>query len=94
MLERFIKTSNYINEQAEEQLKNLCKKQNLNYTQVRKETHLSSLMEGLYIKVETETQVTERYKYVRAEFIKHIQQNEHWQNQIAISNQLIKNNNY
>jgi hypothetical protein len=46
-------------------------------------------MEGLYIKVEEDGIVQERYKYVRASFLTTILQSEtHWLNRPIIPNQL------
>lgn len=42
---------------------------NLDPDRVRRETDLSDLMEGLYIKVEADGAVRARYKYVRADFL-------------------------
>ena len=54
-----------------------------------KETDLSGLMEGLYIKVEENGQVANRMKYVRAEFLQCVDLSEtHWIDRPIIPNQL------
>jgi hypothetical protein len=54
-----------------------------------RETDQSDLMEGLYIKVEEDGIVSERYKYVRADFLTAVFQAEgHWLNRQIIPNQL------
>jgi len=47
-----------------------------------------NLMEGLYLRTETETGVTGRAKMVRPEFVEKIKQSEHWQHQVMVPNQL------
>jgi hypothetical protein len=54
-----------------------------------RETDRSNLMEGLYIKVEENDIVTERYKYVRADFLTAVLESEgHWLNRKIVPNQL------
>ncbi|HLO84435.1 MAG TPA: RNA ligase family protein [Nostocaceae cyanobacterium] len=67
----------------------LCQAQSLDVERSLKQTDQSGLMEGLYIKVETENTVTARYKYVRSSFLTTIQQSDgHWLNRPIIPNQL------
>jgi hypothetical protein len=52
-------------------------------------TDTSGLMEGLYLKLENTDYVVQRYKLIRPEFIRFIQQQAtHWQKQAVIKNQL------
>ena len=54
-----------------------------------KETDLSGMMEGLYIKIEEDGCVTDRMKYVRAEFLQCVDFSEiHWIDKPIIPNQL------
>ena len=50
-----------------------------------------NLMEGLYLRTESETSVTGRGKMVRPEFIEKVKQSEHWQHQAMIPNRLAPN---
>jgi hypothetical protein len=57
--------------------------------QIWKETDSSDRMEGLYIKVEEEGQVVERYKWVRASFLTSVfDSGSHWLKRPIIPNQL------
>lgn len=56
---------------------------------VRQETDPSELMEGLYIKVEEDGKVVERYKYVRASFLNSVvESGSHWLQRPIVPNQL------
>lgn len=46
------------------------------------------LMEGLYVRTESDRKVTARAKLVRPEFIEKINQSSHWQHQVMVPNQL------
>ncbi len=61
--------SHFISDDHFTRLHMLCKEKNLDVAQVVKETDPGTLMEGLYIKVEEEGVVKERYKYVRTSFL-------------------------
>lgn len=50
-------------------LRQLCAAQGLDSDRALAQTNCSALMEGLYIKVESENWKEERYKYVRADFL-------------------------
>ncbi|MBP2653468.1 MAG: ATP-dependent ligase [Firmicutes bacterium] len=81
--------SNFISGTAVEKLKAVCSRRGLDVTQVLHETNVESLMEGLYIKVEEDGAVKERYKYVRASFLTKILDSEsHWLNRPIIPNML------
>ena len=49
---------------------------------------LDNLVEGLYLRIEAEGQVTGRAKLVRPEFIERVKQSEHWQHQALVPNLL------
>ncbi|MFO0824501.1 MAG: hypothetical protein U0792_15525 [Gemmataceae bacterium] len=53
-----------------------------------KQTDVSGLMEGLYIKVEENGAVTGRYKFVRPEFLQTVMSDGHWQDRPLIPNRL------
>lgn len=53
-----------------------------------KQTDLSGLMEGLYVKVEEDGAVTGRYKFVRPEFLQTVMADGHWQDRPLIPNRL------
>ncbi|MFG5383008.1 RNA ligase family protein [Yoonia sp. R2-816] len=56
---------------------------------VARQTEDSDLAEGLYIKVEPAGSVTERFKYVRHDFLQAIEASEgHWQDRPILPNQL------
>jgi hypothetical protein len=55
----------------------------------QRQTDNSDLSEGLYIKVEAEGQVLERYKLVRASFLQSVSDSgSHWMDRPIIPNQL------
>lgn len=85
----FVTQSYFINEQQTERLKTACEEQNLKTEEVIRETDLSQLMEGLYIKVETNDEVLERYKWVRHDFLQTaLNSGSHWHDRPIIPNQL------
>jgi ATP-dependent RNA circularization protein (DNA/RNA ligase family) len=56
---------------------------------VRRQTDGSDLSEGLYLKVEVEGRVVERYKFVRASFLQAVSDSgSHWMDRPIIPNQL------
>ena len=70
-------------------LRELCEDRGLDAERVLQETDPSTTMEGLYIKVEEEGIVKERYKYVRASFLTTVvQSGSHWLERPIIPNQL------
>lgn len=78
-LVEMIGTSHFISEGHLERLHMLCQERGLNVVQALKETDRSSLMEGLYLKVEEDGIVRERYKYVRQSFLQTVFDSEsHW----------------
>ncbi len=53
-----------------------------------RQTDPSGLMEGLYVKVEDAGVVTERYKFVRRDFVQKQLEEGHWQDRPIVPNQL------
>ncbi len=81
--------SAFISDKAPMRLEEYCIKQNLDFDKVRNETDLLGIMEGIYIKVEDEYTVIERYKYVRNSFKTQVADSEtHWLDRPIIENQL------
>lgn len=84
-----LQQSHFISSGHIDRLRELCLEQGLNVDLAIQQTNQSSLMEGLYIKVETPELTIARYKYVRADFLTTILQSEsHWLNRPIIPNQL------
>lgn len=82
-------SSFFIQEGHLEQLRKLCENMGLDADRALSETDPSQVMEGLYIKVEEDGVVKERYKYVRASFLTTmLQSNSHWLTRPIIPNQL------
>jgi hypothetical protein len=72
-----------------ERLRVAASARGLDPEQALRESDLSGLMEGLYIKVEKDGAVVERYKYVRAGFLQTVFDSEsHWMDRPLIPNQL------
>ena len=89
-LYNFVGNSYFISDEHKEKLSNLAKSQGLDSDKILNETDLSGLMEGLYIKVEEDGVVKERYKFVRNEFLQTVSDSEtHWLDRPIIPNQLV-----
>ena len=81
--------SNFISETFDVSLVKEINKLNLNKDKIFNETDMSGLMEGLYIKVEEDGIVKERYKFVRHGFLQVVCDSEtHWLDRPIIPNQL------
>ena len=79
--------SHFISEQHLERLRTHCQEKGLDAAQVLRETDSSHLMEGLYIKIEEQGIVQERYKYVRKSFLQTVFDSEtHWLDRPLLSN--------
>jgi hypothetical protein len=88
-LTAFIDKSNFISANHNSKLKTICSENGLSLEQVLKETDNSNIMEGLYIKVEEDGEVKERYKYVRSSFLTNILNSEtHWLDRPIVPNVL------
>lgn len=83
-LTKLVSRSNYI---TSHQIDSLREMVGARFEQVLKETDVSGLMEGLYIKIETEGEIVGRYKYIRKEFIEMIlASGSHWANRQIVQN--------
>jgi len=72
-----------------EQLRQQCAHLGIDPELATRETDPTTLMEGLYIKVEEDGTVTERYKYVRAGFLQTVfDAGSHWLDRPIVPNQL------
>ena len=88
-LTSLIGPSHFISANHLETLRSTCQEKLLDPHQVLKETDQSQLMEGLYIKVEEDGIVKERYKYVRSSFLQAVFDSEsHWQDRPILPNRL------
>ena len=87
----YLGNSNYITENHIEALKSLAEKQGLDVERQVRETDPSLTMEGLYIKVEENGEVTKRVKFVRPSFYQCVNESgSHWQKRPIIPNQLAR----
>lgn len=88
----FIDNSHYIEPGHLEQLRQVCQEKGLDAERAIAQTDRTSLMEGLYIKVEEDQTVIARYKYVRPSFLTTMLQSDgHWLNRPIIPNLLRPN---
>lgn len=83
--------SNFISDSHIENLVNTAITLGLDPERAKMETDLGTTMEGLYIKVESETEVEERLKYVRYSFLQTVfESSTHWLDRPIIPNKLSK----
>lgn len=88
-LTQLLTQSHYIQPGHLARFRQVCEERGLDVERSLSQTDPSSLMEGLYIKVEEEGIVKERYKYVRASFLTTIKESDgHWLNRPIIPNLL------
>lgn len=86
---KLIGHSNYISDHHIDTLRDVAKRHKLDQEQQVSETDASGTMEGLYIKLEEDGIVKERFKFVRLEFVQAIiQSNSHWLSRPILPNQL------
>jgi hypothetical protein len=86
-LKKLIGPSHFIKQDQKELLTRLCAERELDIARTLKETDTSGIMEGLYIKVEEEGVVKERYKYVRGGFLQAVFASEsHWMDRPILPN--------
>ncbi len=84
---QLLRKSHYQTPQHLERFQQICQEKGLDVERSLKQTDLSDVMEGLYIKVEPDHTVEARYKYVRSSFLTTIQQSDgHWLNRPIIPN--------
>lgn len=88
-LPRFVGKSHFKTSEHRERLRSVANKHKIDPDQAAQQTDLSDFMEGLYIKVEEAGQVTQRLKFVRADFLTRLVQSEsHWLDRPILPNQL------
>lgn len=88
-LHRLVGPSAFTTEALAENLRAVCERYAIDFEQVARQTDLSGVMEGLYLKVESDSVVRERLKFVRPDFVTRIVQSEtHWQDRPIVPNQL------
>ena len=86
---RLLTKSNYITDEHVQNLREECNKLGLDAERQLRETDLSDLMEGLYIKIEENGEVVDRMKYVRASFLKTVDAwGTHWLERPIVPNRL------
>ena len=86
---KFLGRSRYVTGNQRQNLWDTADKLGLDPERSCKDTELSGMMEGLYIKVEKDGQVVDRMKYVRAAFLQCVDFSEtHWIDKPIIPNQL------
>lgn len=89
MLKKLVGPSHFIKQDQKQRLRELCAERGLDSVRALKESDTSGLMEGLYIKVEEEGAVKERYKYVRGGFLQAVFDSEsHWMDRPILPNAL------
>lgn len=88
-LQSLVGKSHFIASGHCQQLRETACAQGLDAERALRETDLSGLMEGLYIKVEAQGIVTERYKHVRSGFLQAVLDSaDHWLNRPLLPNRL------
>jgi hypothetical protein len=81
--------SHFISADHAESLRDACEKAGQDFARVQEQTDMTGLMEGLYIKVEEDGQVKQRYKFVREDFVNKITEgDEHHLNRPVVPNLL------
>ncbi|MBI4751176.1 MAG: RNA ligase family protein [Acidobacteria bacterium] len=81
--------STFISDSHLENLAYACRELGLDETRALKETDPNPLMEGLYLKIETDGRVCRRFKYVRETFLQAVDQAQgHWLDRPIIPNLL------
>lgn len=79
--------SHYISDKHIEHLRETARREKQDEDRICRETDASTAMEGLYIKVEENGEVTARAKYVRQSFLQTVEQSgSHWLNRPIIPN--------
>lgn len=87
-LRSFVGPSHFITPNAAERLRNDVSRLGWDVERAVRQTDLSGVMEGLYVKVEENGAVTGRYKFVRAEFLQTVTADGHWQDRPLVPNRL------
>ena len=71
-----------------QELEEQCRQNNLDINTVLNYILNDFLYEGFYIKTETSTHVSGRYKWIRKSFMDKILSSEHWKNRSLLKNQV------
>jgi hypothetical protein len=88
-LRSLVGPSRYITGDSQLRLREACIERGLDPDRVLGETDTTQLMEGLYIKVEEEDNVLERYKFVRGSFLQSVSESgSHWMDRPIVANRL------
>jgi hypothetical protein len=88
-LPALVRHSLYKSAEWKQSLEEVCRERGLDPARITKETDASDLAEGLYIKVEENGRVVERYKWIRASFLTSILDSEsHWLSRPIVPNRL------
>ena len=86
-IEKWIGPSLFISEEPEQAFRIQCKKSGVTPEPAIRQTDLTGIMEGIYIKVEDGDYVTDRLKFVRGSFLNTILDSEsHWVNRPIVAN--------
>lgn len=86
-IDKWIGSSLFITDEPKQSFLAQCKKSGVNSDSAAKQTDLTGIMEGIYIKVEDGDYVTDRLKFVRGSFLNTILDSEsHWVNRPIIAN--------
>ena len=86
-IEKWIDPSLFISEDPERSFLAQCQKSKVDSELAVRQTDLSGIMEGIYIKVEDGDYVTDRLKFVRGSFLNTILDSEsHWVNRPIVAN--------
>ncbi len=76
-----------MSEEKEQSFAVQCRKAGVKAEEARRQTDLSGIMEGIYIKAEDGDYVTDRLKYVRGSFLNTILNSEsHWVKRPIVAN--------
>lgn len=88
-IEKWIGPSLFISKEPKESLRIQCQKNRVDFESALRQTDLTGIMEGIYIKVEDGDYVTDRLKFVRGSFLNTILDSEsHWVNRPIVANSL------
>lgn len=84
-----VQTSRYVSPHRWENLRSQCLQHGLDFETIRAESDPTDLGEGLYVKVEENGVVKDRFKYVRGGFLqKMLESGEHWHHRPLFPNLL------
>lgn len=90
-IKRWIGPSLFISGEPEQSFRAQCQKSDVEPEQAVRQTDLTGIMEGIYIKVEEGDYVTDRLKFVRGSFLNTILDSEsHWVNRPIVPNCLME----